>query len=87
MAWKIEISPKSAQQIRKLDKQTQRRILTYLRELESLDDPHSRGKALTGTLKGLWRYRIGDYRAVCSLEAGKLVVVVLDVAHRSEVYS
>lgn len=87
MTWQIELTAKSARQIKKLDKTTQRRIVSFLRELETLDDPHTRGKALTGNLRGLWRYRVGDYRLVCSLEGDKLLVLVLNVGHRSEIYT
>lgn len=87
MTWNVELTEKSARQLRKLDKSTQRRIVGFLRELETLDDPHTRGKGLTGNLRGLWRYRVGDYRLVCSLEGERLLVLVLSVAHRSEVYS
>lgn len=86
MTWNVELTAKSARQIKKLDKATQRRIIAFLRELEGLDDPHTRGKGLTGNLRGLWRYRVGDYRLVCSLEGDKLLVLVLSVGHRSEVY-
>lgn len=87
MAWNVELTAKSARQIKKLDKATQRRIIAFLRELEGLDDPHTRGKGLTGNLRGLWRYRVGDYRLVCSLEGDKLLVLVLNVGHRSEIYT
>ncbi len=43
-------------------------------------------KALTGGFAGLWRYRVGDYRIVCDIEDGELVVLVVDVAHRSRIY-
>lgn len=87
MTWNVELTEKSARQLKKLDKSTQRRIVSFLRELEGLDDPHTRGKALTGNLRGLWRYRVGDYRLVCSVEGDRLLVLVLSVGHRSEIYS
>ncbi len=87
MAWNVELTEKSARQLRKLDKSTQRRIVSFLRELESLENPHDRGKALTGNLRGLWRYRVGDFRLVCSIEGERLLILVLGIGHRSEVYS
>lgn len=51
-----------------------------------LEDPRSRGKALTGNLAGVWRYRVGDYRILCDINDGRLVILVVDVAHRREVY-
>lgn len=72
--------------MRKLDKQVAARILDALDEIAKLDDPRSKGKVLAGNLAGLWRYRVGDYRILCNIEDGKLVVLVVDVAHRREVY-
>ena len=59
---KIEYTPKAGKQFSKLDKLVQSRIKKYMSEITTLDDPRSRGKALTSNLAGLWRYRVGDYR-------------------------
>ena len=72
--------------LRKMDRQAARRIKGELEEIAELEDPRSRGKALTGNLAGVWRYRVGDYRILCDIDDGRLVVLVVDVAHRREVY-
>lgn len=69
-----------------MGKQMARRIRDELAEISQLEDPRSRGKALTGNLAGVWRYRVGDYRVLCDIEDGRLVILVIDVAHRREVY-
>lgn len=86
MAWTIEVSEKAVRALRKMDKQAARRIRDELAEIAKLEDPRSRGKALVGNLAGLWRYRVGDYRIICDIEDGRLVILVVDVAHRREVY-
>lgn len=86
MAWRIDFTKAADKALRKLDRQTAGRVLDELEEIAKLDDPRSRGKALTGNLAGLWRYRVGDYRVVCDIEDGVLVILVVDVAHRREVY-
>ena len=86
MAWTIEVSEKAVRALRKMDKQVARRIRDELAEIAKLEDPRSMGKALVGNLAGLWRYRVGDYRIVCDIEDGVLVILVVDVAHRREVY-
>nr|WP_231994840.1 type II toxin-antitoxin system RelE/ParE family toxin [Vaginimicrobium propionicum] len=86
LAWKIEVFAKADKSLRKLDRQVARKIVAALAELAELDDPRSRGKALTGNLVGLWRYRVGDYRLLCLIDDEVLVVLVVDVAHRSKVY-
>jgi mRNA interferase RelE/StbE len=86
LAWTIEVSEKAVRSLRKMDKQTARRIRDELSEIAKLEDPRSRGKVLTGNLAGVWRYRVGDYRILCDIEDGRLVILVIDVAHRREVY-
>ena len=64
-----------------------RRVLEYMDELVTvLDDPRRRGKALTGPMGGLWRYRIGGCRAICDLQDQVLRVLVLRVASRGQAY-
>lgn len=86
MAWRIEVDKDVQRAMRKLDRQVARRITSKLREISLLDDPRSTGKALVGNMAGLWRYRVGDYRIVCDIEDAALLVLVVDVAHRREVY-
>lgn len=87
MAWAIGVSDKAVKALRKMDKQVARQIRDELADIARLDDPRSKGKALVGNLAGLWRYRVGDYRIVCDIEDEALVVLVVDVAHRREVYT
>lgn len=86
LAWTIEVSERALRSLRKMDKQIARRVRDELLEIAKLEDPRSRGKVLTGNLAGVWRYRIGDYRILCDIEDGRLVILVIDVAHRREVY-
>lgn len=86
VAWTIKFTEKADKEMRKLDKPVSARILTALGEVSRLDDPRLRGKALTGNFSGLWRYRIGDWRVVCDLIDGELVVLVVEVAHRRNAY-
>lgn len=86
MAWRIEVSKDFQKTLKKIDASTARRVVAKLREIEKLEDPRSSGKALVGNLAGLWRYRVGSYRIICSIEDELLVVLALDIAHRSKAY-
>jgi mRNA interferase RelE/StbE len=90
MAWKIELAEAAAREIGKLDPQVARRILKFLQKLvANLDDPRSIGEALRGSklkLGEFWKYRVGDYRIICSIEDKKLLILVLRVGNRREVY-
>ena len=87
MAWTIDYADTAKGQLRKLDKQTARRIVDYLDErITGPDNPRSTGKALAGPLGGLWRYRVGDCRVVCDIQDGALRVLVVQVGNRREVY-
>ena len=87
MAWAIEFDLDAAEEFRKLDRTAQLAIRKYLRERIATDaDPRRFGKPLIGDKAGLWRYRVGDFRLVCRIEDERLVVLVLAVGHRKEVY-
>lgn len=87
MAWRIEFDPAAVKELEKLDKTVERRIVKFLRDrVANLEDPRQIGGSLQGTRSGLWKYRVGDYSVICSLEHDRLVVLVLQVGHRREVY-
>ena len=87
MAWTINYADTARSQLRKLDKQTARRIVDYMDErIADLENPRSAGKALTGPLGGLWRYRVGDCRVICDIQDGALRVLVVQVGNRRDVY-
>jgi len=87
LTWKIEWDDRARRELRQLDHQVQRDILRYLRERIATDeDPRRFGKPLRGDRWGLWRYRIGAYRVVCCIEDDRLVVLVVRVGHRGQVY-
>ena len=83
---KVILTDKAKKQLKKLDSSISKRILDYLEQLELIDDPRSRGKALTSNLAGLWRYRVGYYRILCRIHEDKLVITVIEIAHRSTIY-
>ena len=82
----IEFSPLAEKQFLKLDKQIQRQIQKFVLQLKNLENPRSRGKALVGNLSHLWRYRVADYRLICDNQKEKILVTILRIAHRKEIY-
>jgi mRNA interferase RelE/StbE len=88
MAYSVELSAEVARELGKLDRQQAKRILKFLQErVAKLDDPRSIGKALHGSRLGeFWKYRVGDYRLICKIEDDRLIVLVLRVGHRREIY-
>ncbi len=83
MAYRIEMDPAAERELEKLDKQQARRILAFLVErVGCLDDPRSIGEALTGSRFGqFWKYRVGDYRIIASIEDDILLILVVRVGH------
>ena len=87
MAWRIEFEESAKKELAKLDRQEARRIVRFLREqIEPAEDPRRVGKPLKGTLAGLWRYRVGNYRIVARIQDDRLLVLVVRIGHRREVY-
>jgi mRNA interferase RelE/StbE len=88
MAYSVELSAEVDRELDKLDAQHSKRILKFLRErVAKLDDPRSIGEALHGSRLGeFWKYRVGNYRLICKIEDDRLVVLVLRIGDRKEVY-
>lgn len=87
MAWKISFDKRAEKQFAKLPQGVQLQVAAYLSQrVGVLEDPRKLGKALSGERKGYWRYRVGDYRVTCEIRDGELLVLVLAVGHRREVY-
>jgi mRNA interferase RelE/StbE len=85
--WTVTFDVPAAKQFRKLDHQTQTRIMNYLHgRIETSIDPRRFGKGLSNDMAGLWRYRVGDYRIICEIRDHELVVLVIGVGHRREIY-
>ena len=82
-SWQIETTAQFDKSIRKLDRAIAARVIAYLEDLLMLEDPRQRGKKLTGDRAGYWRYRVGDYRVIAEIRENVLVVVAIDVSHRS----
>jgi mRNA interferase RelE/StbE len=89
MAWKVKISDNAKKELRKLDKQMAERILAFFRDrfVRKGLDPRSIGDALEGSKLGeFWRYRIGDWRAICKIQDDQILIIVLKIDHRRQVY-
>ena len=79
---------KAAQKaLRKMDKSQANIIMAWIKKnLAGVDDPRRFGKPLVADQRGKWRYRIGDYRLICHIYDQDIVILVLDIGHRREVY-
>ncbi len=87
MIYSIETTARFDKEFKKLDRYTQRMIKGWIeKNLQSCQNPRLHGKGLTANRSGQWRYRIGDYRLLCQIDDGKLVILALSVGHRREVY-
>lgn len=86
LAWTLEIGRRAEKELGKIDKAQGKRIVAGMRAVAALNNPRDRGKALTGEWAGHWRYRIGDYRIIARIEDGRMVILVVALGHRREVY-
>jgi len=86
LKWQVAFDPAAERQFSKLGKSAQRDIEKYIaRHLETEEDPRRFGKPFL-SIKGAWRYRVGDYRLVCAIQNQRVTVLVLKVGHRRDVY-
>ena len=87
MIYEIRTTDKFDKSFKKLDRQVQRIIKTWIdKNLMNCDDPRVHGKALTANRSGQWRYRVGDYRILAEIQDNKLVLILIDVGHRKDIY-
>ena len=88
MAWQIEFDDKAKKDLAALDKTVAKRITAFMRErVAGLDDPRSIGEALKGSRLGtFWKYRVGDFRIIASIEDGALRILVVRIGNRKDVY-
>ena len=87
MRYSVELTDKARKLLDKMDSQVSRRIRKWINDnLEGCENPRLYGKALTGNLKGYWRYETGDYRIVADIQDDKIIILVTDVGHRREIY-
>ncbi|HXZ42064.1 MAG TPA: type II toxin-antitoxin system RelE/ParE family toxin [Terriglobales bacterium] len=87
MVWTIEITRTAEKQIKRLDRVAQQAITHFLRDrLKPSENPRQWGKPLHGDKRGLWRYRVGDYRLICDIQDDRITVLVLTVGDRKDVY-
>jgi mRNA interferase RelE/StbE len=88
MAWRIEFDPSARKELDKLGREPARRILEFLmNHVASLDDARAIGEALKGgRLGALWKYRVGDFRIIVDIQDSLLLILVVRIGHRREVY-
>lgn len=88
MAYEIEFDPEAVKDLRKLDRSIQARLLGFLRQrVAPLENPRDLGEALTGaTLGSYWKYQVGDWRIICDIQDRRLIVRVLRLGDRRDIY-
>lgn len=87
MPWRIEYTPQAAKELERLDRPASRRIIKYLDErIIPCDNPRAIGEALHGESGQFWKYRVGDYRMVCKIDDKAIMIIVVSVGNRRDVY-
>lgn len=88
MKYSVEFAERAVKFLKKLDKPTAKLILSWIKKnLDECADPRRQGKGLTANLSGKWRYRVGDYRILAEIQEKKVVILVLEIGHRSDIYN
>ena len=88
MTYRVEFSKSALKELKKMDRGTAAMILGWVRKnLDGCENPRAHGKGLTANKSGQWRYRIGDYRLIAEIQEDRIVILILHIGHRSEVYN
>lgn len=87
MEYKVAFSNEAKKQLKKLDKHIAALIIGWIeKNLEGCTNPRQHGKSLVGNKSGQWRYRVGDYRLICEIKDQEILILVLAIGHRKEIY-
>ena len=87
MGYRVELSKRAQKDLDKFDGTIVRMILKWLKKnIDNSNDPRIHEKALKGNLAGYWRYRVGSYRIICTIEDDRLIVQVITINNRRNVY-
>ena len=87
MKYSVEYSKGAIKDLKKLDRFTQTLILGWIeKNLIGCENPRAFGKCLTANRSGQWRYRIGDYRLITEIRDDKIIILILNVGHRRDIY-
>ena len=84
--WEVQLLARARKSLGKLDRQDAQRVRDGLTRLAGMQDPTAPCKALSGPLAGLWRYRVGDYRVILDIRRNDVVIIAVDLGHRSDIY-
>jgi mRNA interferase RelE/StbE len=85
--WAYSFDVRALHELQKLDRQAQKDIIAYLdKRIATKEDPRRFGKPLKADLAGLWRYRVRDYRILCQIKDEMLLVLIVSVGHRKNIY-
>ena len=86
--YKVEFTDKALKFLKKADHTTAKLILSWIKKnLVGCSDPRAHGKPLVANRSGQWRYRIGDYRVLCEIEDDKVLILVVAIGHRRDIYN
>ena len=87
MKYSVEYLPQAVKTLEKMDKYTKRILIEWIeKNLVGCSDPRTHGKALTANRVGQWRYRVGDYRIIAKIQDGRLIILIIAIGHRREIY-
>jgi len=87
VSYSVEYTEDAVKQLKKMDRFTRTMILNWIsKHLEGTENPYASGRALTGDRTGFWRYRVGDYRIISKIDNGRLIILLVEIGHRSNIY-
>ena len=87
MMYCVEYTKTSVKQLKKMDRKIAAFIISYIDEkLVNCEDPRINGKALKGNYNDIWRYRVGDYRILAKIDDHRVIITVVEIGHRKEIY-
>ena len=87
MSFSVRYDEKALKQLKKMDRSVQRLIVNWIeKNLIDTENPRLHGKGLSGDKSGYWRYRVGDYRVIADIRDEEIIIVIVEIGNRREIY-
>ncbi len=87
MSYSVVFTAEAKKELKRLDKHTASLIIGWIeKNLQGCDNPRAKGRGLSANRSGQWRYRIGDYRLITEIQDDKIIILVVSIGHRRDVY-
>ncbi|WP_298789154.1 type II toxin-antitoxin system RelE/ParE family toxin [uncultured Marinococcus sp.] len=85
--YEVRFEKRAQKSLKKMDKHQATMLMAWInKNLVGTTNPRAHGKGLTANRAGAWRYRVGDRRIIAHIDDEKIIILILEIGHRRDIY-